>query len=69
MNITMNLSKLSYETKRALAKDEQTSPELLAALATDKDPRIRKIVARNENTPVEVLDFWQKTKTGGFVWA
>ena len=56
MNVTMDLSKLSYETKTALAKDEQTSPEFLAALATDKDRRICENVAWHSSTPSEVLD-------------
>lgn len=33
MKFIIDLNKLSNETKIALAKDEQTSPELLVALA------------------------------------
>ena len=56
MNVTMDLSKLPYEAKVALANDEQASPEVLAALATDKDRRIRILVAWHSGTPSEVLD-------------
>ena len=56
MNVTMDLSKLPYEAKVALANDEQASPEFLAALATDKDRRIRILVAWHSSTPSEVLD-------------
>ena len=44
MNITMDISKLPYEAKVALVNDVQASPEFLAALATDKDRRIRILV-------------------------
>ena len=56
MNIAMDISKLPYEAKVALAKDEQSSLELLATLATDKDRRIRILVAWHSSTPSEVLD-------------
>lgn len=56
MNIAMELIKLPYEAKVALANDKQASPEFLAVLATDNDARIRENVALNSGTPSEVLD-------------
>ena len=54
MQVTIEINDLPYEAKVALAKDERTSPELLAALATDKDPQIRRLVAWHSSTPSSV---------------
>ena len=56
MKVTIEINDLPYEAKVALTKDERTSPELLAALATDKDRRIRILVAWHSSTSSEVLD-------------
>jgi hypothetical protein len=56
MNIAIELIKLPYEAKVALANDKQAYPEFLAVLATDNDARIRENVALNSGTPSEVLD-------------
>ena len=43
------------DQKLELASNPSTSPEILAELASDKDVGVRLGVAKNRNTPVEVL--------------
>jgi len=52
---TLEVSSLSYEEKLELARNPNTSQELLQVLATDKYPYVRCWVARNPNTPQETL--------------
>ena len=51
----MDISKLSYEKKIQLAQNANTPVAVLAALAKDEDPYVRREVAWNPNTPVEAL--------------
>lgn len=46
---------MDIEPTRKLARDETTSPEILADLAKSEDDRTRQYVAKNPNTPVEIL--------------
>jgi hypothetical protein len=50
----LNVANLSYLEKYTLARDPETSPEVLAILATD-DYSVRCAVARHPNTPTEIL--------------
>lgn len=53
---TTNLDMKSESGRTALAKDNHTSPALLAKLAKDPNPHIRMLVASNPSTPKIVLD-------------
>ena len=46
---------MDIEEARLLAEDETTEPEILAELAKSQDYQTRKNVAKNTNTPKEVL--------------
>ncbi|MDJ0746371.1 MAG: hypothetical protein QNJ32_23820 [Xenococcaceae cyanobacterium MO_167.B27] len=46
---------MNIEQARQLAKDETTSPEILAELARSEDYQTRQRVAENPNTPTKVL--------------
>ena len=46
---------MDTEEARQLAQDENTPPEILAELAKSQDYRTRQNVAKNPNTPKEVL--------------
>lgn len=43
------------KARLAIAKNDRTSPDLLAQLAVDKDAEIRQAVASNPNTPQDIL--------------
>ena len=45
----------NYTIIKKLAQDETTSPETLRELARHEDCQVRQYVAKNPNTPVEVL--------------
>ena len=46
---------MDIEEARQLAQDETTAPEILAELAKSQDYRTRQNVAKNPNTPKEIL--------------
>ena len=46
---------MDINISRKLARDETTAPEVLARLAKTKDRIIRKNVASNPNTSLEIL--------------
>ena len=46
---------MDIEQTRQLAKDETTSPKILAQLATNEDYETRQSVAANPNTPTDIL--------------
>ena len=52
---TPDILELSTKEKLELAKDPNTSQELLKSLATDEDSDVRWVVARNPNTSQETL--------------
>lgn len=51
----LDVSNLSFEEKERLAEDPDTSPDILILLAEDKNDIVRFHVARNSNTPLEIL--------------
>ena len=50
-----NISKMNSQDLLILARNPNTSVEILQQLAGDKSPNVRARVARNPNTPVEIL--------------
>lgn len=51
----VNYDNATRETRLAIAKDERTSPDLLAQLALDEYAEIRQAVASNPSTPPAIL--------------
>ena len=60
--IQLALGTLSWDMKRELAENSNTSKEILTILSTDKDWYIRWWVAYNPNIPKEVLTKLYKDK-------
>ena len=54
MENTLEISNISYRKKDEMARNINTPPEILAALAKDKYAKL--IVAMNPNAPSEVLE-------------
>ena len=47
---------MDAEAIKRQAQDENTPPEILAELATSEDKEIRRCIASNPNTAVEILE-------------
>ena len=50
-----NYTNQKLEVRKQLAKAEDTTPDILAALSKDSDAEVRLLVASNPSTPVNVL--------------
>ena len=65
---TPDVSSLSYAEKIELAKNPNTSQELLQVLATDGDWTVRCEVAENPNTSQETIKVLATDKHSGVRW-
>ena len=50
-----DIESMSVNEALNLAKNKNTSPEILEKLAEDEDKNVRKAVAKNPKTPVDIL--------------
>ena len=50
-----DIESMSTDEKLKLARNKNTSPEILEKLADDEDANVRETVAENPRTPVDIL--------------
>ena len=65
MDVTYFLKNMSYDEKKQLAWNPNTSKNVLLDLSKEKDFGIRCAVARNPNTPMDILQYLAEDKDYG----
>lgn len=56
MNLSLDVTTLPYDVRMAMAENEESSLELLEALACNSDGDVREEVAKNGNVTAHILD-------------
>ena len=65
---TTDLTKLTIQERKDLARNPNTPPEILTILARDENLNVRWRVARNPNTPPEILTILAQDKDEYVRW-